>query len=715
MLQRYTVDNAAQAIKLFFDELFFDSANERYVFDDLWCATRSLGFAEEVDESNHRTKLWELQERLLQLSNNCIFRRWFTPEKISSDEQIKNMYEQLNRISLFLSELNFDKVWLWYLLNQVENNTDTAVISKNISNLKRNLYLTTVQQNVESFKDKPDRSYFQNLALERLIRTGYNIDKQSKGVYKEIVYKGLKTTAWRHIGHLHDLFTGNNMSVPILIKCDEPCYTEWSQKMPSIRTYMDEYIGNYYHLCIKPMVIYRPVNNENSGQIYLSGPRDPKYGLVIAFRNGVLMLNYRQSHCVTPIHFPEYQDVGVEPPNSRRRVDDNLVDSGYSMDDPEFIEYGDVRIEYMKQRAVTFINQDYEYEEYETWHDIPTPNMDKIGNDQGWESDTMNMFWAFFGRMFFGLGQHEDLQVWQWNMGRAGAGKSLLGKVLRFIFSNERIFDIESNAQETFGLYQLDNGEKLCILGSEISKGLTKGIPQSVILKIVSGDQIVVNKKHNNVSTSRVFNLHMMWDSNVWPENDLKDQQGNLYRRIVIFKFVNKAQRKDPNFIDRLTTKEIARIIRKSVWAYLSMCRFIRNSDKPIDIEKLKTPQMNRWDNELKADINHFMAFLYKKDKFRFVSVDREVSEDDRRQLYMPFSELVNMFKEHNQQRSRVEVGSNSSTRANVNAEDRSSWDIPLESLGCWIEKAVCFWPTEGPQSRECDELFIFGMTIKRK
>lgn len=117
-------------------------------------------------------------------------------------------------------------------------------------------------------------------------------------------------------------------------------------------------------------------------------------------------------------------------------------------------------------------------------------------------------------------------------MGLAGTGKSTIIEVIAAMFSKRAIAEIDGNHEKVFGLHS--KSDKELILIRDAPKTLSVVLPQEHFQKMISGEAIQISVKFKTAFASD-WTVPMIGASN--HPLDYNDNQGQISRRVVMFKF----------------------------------------------------------------------------------------------------------------------------------------------------------------------------------
>lgn len=289
--------------------------------------------------------------------------------------------------------------------------------------------------------------------------------------------------------------------------------------------------------------------------------------------------------------------------------------------------------------SANYFNQPYMiFEDDMDWYDIPTPVFQYIIDYQFGEKEDSEeiarMMYMNIGRMLYNRG---DLDNWQYMcvfLGIAGTGKSsIIDYVLKRIYPGANRAEIDNTIEEQFGLGALfyDSGpqrrrEIFMTTASELKQNCRLDL--GLVLKMCSGEEITAAMK-NSTPVTFEFPTHFIMAANTWVIA-WKDDNGNVKRRVQLFKNTKKIKKKDrrPDLGERLA-EELPNIIQKCVRAYLHYVNLYGlHSGNPQSIEMFEPKYFNDTRQELGKIAN--TLFAYALDSGRITISSRLVlSEED--------------------------------------------------------------------------------------
>ena len=306
---------------------------------------------------------------------------------------------------------------------------------------------------------------------------------------------------------------------------------QWVQKRKSWESGMGEIIGIvgmeriYKELCSCDC-LYFPVINPNR---YL-----------FSFKNGI----YNTLTCEFT-----YWEV----------VDTNVCCCNYFNDDFDVIDYidDDTKDNFMKG---------------EWFHEIKTPYMDKviyphIKDQENCDYIYRMIFAIAFGRFFRPLSKCNNEQMISCFVGNPSTGKSCIADMLRAVYPVGYIGTISNNIEERFGLMTLYN--KYVLICNEMGRDFALPRPCFLLMADGSGGFPVAIKNKGSIELER-WEAYILLLGNLLPIGPgmaMKDEKGEILRRLFVVYFKTTVEEKDEELVGKLIN-EIPAFIKKATLAY---------------------------------------------------------------------------------------------------------------------------------------------------
>ena len=199
--------------------------------------------------------------------------------------------------------------------------------------------------------------------------------------------------------------------------------------------------------------------------------------------------------------------------------------------------------------------------------DEETPLMDRLLDPQlGVEDGRKEALFALIGRLLFPLKKMDNWQVMPLLVGEGGTGKSTVLSVVKKMFRDGAVSEIDNNQEQTFGLQ--DKWDKELIMITDAPVHMSKVLPQELFQKMVTGESVQVAAKYGSASTVGCWRVPMIVASNTM--FDYKDTKGQSTRRVVPFKFSRrlKANEVDGSLQHRIVGEELPNVVARSLGAY---------------------------------------------------------------------------------------------------------------------------------------------------
>ena len=260
-----------------------------------------------------------------------------------------------------------------------------------------------------------------------------------------------------------------------------------------------------------------------------------------------------------------------------------------------------------------------EYQNNDDFRDIYTPALDSILNHQQLSANpyvppryrdrgdgelydgysVCDWIYVFMGRMIYDIGKHDTWQALMFLKGKAGTGKSTIGKVLSNLYDAVDVGVLSNNTEQQFGLSALV--EKLIYICYEVKKDFK--LDQGQMQSMISGEPMSISAKFKDAK-SLTWTSHGFFMGNEFPS--WTNNSGSIGRRIVTVLFDQVVTESNPKLFDDLL-EEMGRIIVKINRAY-RQCASVYGGD---DIWNLLPPYFKEMrEKELEAHTHVLCAFL---------------------------------------------------------------------------------------------------------
>lgn len=258
-----------------------------------------------------------------------------------------------------------------------------------------------------------------------------------------------------------------------------------------------------------------------------------------------------------------------------------------------------------------------DFREVEDWREIPTPALDGILDHQQLSTveyvppafrnrdrvydgySVRDWVYVFMGRMIYDIGSHDTWQVLMFIKGKAGTGKSTIGKVLSNLYDSVDVGVLSNNTEKKFGLSALI--QKLIYICYEVKKDFA--LDQGEMQSMISGEPMSIATKFQTAS-SVTWKSHGVFMGNEFPS--WTNNSGSIGRRIVTVLFDHIVVDSNPKLFEELQL-EMGNIIVKINRAY-RQCAVMYGGE---DIWKLLPPYFTEIrEKELEAHTSVLSAFL---------------------------------------------------------------------------------------------------------
>ena len=260
-----------------------------------------------------------------------------------------------------------------------------------------------------------------------------------------------------------------------------------------------------------------------------------------------------------------------------------------------------------------------EFKDEDDFRAIPTPALDRIFEHQQLSNvpyvpprfanlpnaheydgySVQDWIYVFMGRMIYDIGKHDTWQALMFLKGKAGTGKSTIGKVLSSLYDAVDVGVLSNNTERQFGLSALVN--KLIYICYEVKKDFA--LDQGEMQSMISGEPMSISAKFQTAQ-SVTWSSHGFFMGNEFPA--WTNNSGSIGRRIVTVLFDHVVIDSNPNLFEELQ-EEMGRILIKINRAY-RQCTAMYGAE---DIWKLLPPYFEeKREKELEAHTHVLSAFL---------------------------------------------------------------------------------------------------------
>ena len=195
--------------------------------------------------------------------------------------------------------------------------------------------------------------------------------------------------------------------------------------------------------------------------------------------------------------------------------------------------------------------------------DLDTPLFDKVIMHQIEDDDVYTYMLALIGRLFYDVGQYDNLDVIPLVIGNSGTGKSTLAYIISNMFDSNSVGSINSTHELIFGLQSLHDKE--IIIVPEVDSKMEKQLSSSLFKMIVCGENISVSFKYGKSKTVK-WKTPLFMCGNQYL--GYRDDKGSISRRLAIFKFDKYVEKIDSSLKEQIVQKEMPKLVVKCLYAY---------------------------------------------------------------------------------------------------------------------------------------------------
>lgn len=287
---------------------------------------------------------------------------------------------------------------------------------------------------------------------------------------------------------------------------------------------------------------------------------------------------------------------------------------------------------FLDYTAVDFVgNDDHSAPAYPTTaFDIPTPSLEKIMLDQGWDYQTRLWNYALLGRMLYWAREKDRWQVWPFYFGLANTGKSTMCQIFeKYFYDSVDVSSISNTFEKTFGLWSIC--DSFGVYSSEVGEDFK--MDRTELQQIISAETVTIRAKNQKALPSFDWRSHGMMAGNHIPA--WNDPQGAMVRRLLIFMFSKRVQ-VDGSLLGRIGG-EIANLILKCNRIYRAAVEHV--GDRSVWEALPQSFHTNR--RRLQSEVSPLHGFLMSGEvELRFTST----GEPDP-SVYVPISVLKERFR----------------------------------------------------------------------
>ena len=204
--------------------------------------------------------------------------------------------------------------------------------------------------------------------------------------------------------------------------------------------------------------------------------------------------------------------------------------------------------------------------------DLDTPLFDKVVRHQIEDEDVYTYMLALIGRLFYDVGQFDNLDVVPLVVGNSGTGKSTLAYIISNMFDPDSVGSISSTHELIFGLQSLYDKE--IIIVPEVDNNMERQLSSSLFKMIVCGENISVSFKYGKSRTVK-WKVPLFMCGNHYI--GYRDDKGSISRRLAIFKFDRYVNEIDSSLKEQIVQKEVPKLVVKCLYAYRRLLSHVGN------------------------------------------------------------------------------------------------------------------------------------------
>ena len=275
-----------------------------------------------------------------------------------------------------------------------------------------------------------------------------------------------------------------------------------------------------------------------------------------------------------------------------------------------------------------------------SFRDIPTPVLDGVLSYQGFGTEphvpkkysddseapgfsVTDWIYVFMGRMIYSIGEFDEWQVLMFMKGKAGTGKSTLGKVMSNLYNPVDVAVLSNNIEQKFGLSSICDA--LIYLCYEVKKDFK--LDQGEMQSMISGEPISLAVK-NKQAKSLSWGSHGFFMGNEFPR--WTNNSGSIGRRIVVALFDTFVKDGDPKLFDKLQG-EMGNIIVKINRAYRECSAAYGGDDIWSVLPPYFDEQRERQLEAATSSLSAFLVYLRYEDNGKTYTFDSEASSPSTR------------------------------------------------------------------------------------
>lgn len=325
------------------------------------------------------------------------------------------------------------------------------------------------------------------------------------------------------------------------------------------------------------------------------------------------------------------------PPLTKDRSKFSFRNGLFDAKTDKFFPYGSP-VDWNENNVVcaNYIDLDFKHDLYNEYLDsveIPTPNIQKILDDQEFSKDVCRWFYASIGRMLFKVGELDNWQYFPFCKGTAGSGKSTLLNIASKFYSENDVGILMNEGQKNFSIEHFF--DKFVFYCYDVDEKMT--FSQTRWNQMVSGENVAVERKFK-VPLQQKWTVAGAFAGNNYPP--WIDQAGNISRRMLIFMF-SKSITKVDSYLEQKCKLELACFLKKCVGCYHQMVSAYGH--KGIWDQGVLPVYFHNTRKQMQSETNPLQAFIISEQCF--LDEKSEVSFEEFRNVYKSFCENSSLPK----------------------------------------------------------------------
>lgn len=270
---------------------------------------------------------------------------------------------------------------------------------------------------------------------------------------------------------------------------------------------------------------------------------------------------------------------------------------------------------------------------------LSTPLFDSILKAQHATDEEIRVIKAFMGRMLHPTGRYDGWQVAMYVWGVAGAGKSLIVRLLHKMVQTKSAALLSSNQQKKFGMSSLLKEGIRMVLGLDI--GEHTAIAPEDIQSMISGEAARFAVKNKDDAVTYAFPHHLWLNSN--SPIPFKNVNGNIDRRFINYKMLHRVPEnlKRADLFDVIVETELADLLVQCNMLYRQMAS--KHGTRSIWAEGVLPTSFHEQRRKMAGIMNPLTLFLRPEEGYLDFS---DPSAPDSEQYSMPWWEFTKYFSD---------------------------------------------------------------------